>query len=109
MRAAADVFKHAAACCCKRRYGELLREIRQENIANILFFDTDHFAELDTPDGWTPIEGACLVVFKDGHLEQAYIPPQDVRMQCASRFLLLKSPACQLPARSRTSTCECMR
>ena len=69
-----------------RRYGELLREIRQENITNILFFDTDHLADLDHEEDWTPIEGACLVVFKDGHLEQAYVPPQDVRMQCALRL-----------------------
>lgn len=71
-----------------RRYGELLREIRQENITNILFFDTDQYSELHAEDGWTAVEGACLVVFKDGHLEQAYIPPQDVRMQCASRFMV---------------------
>ena len=77
------------------RYGELLREIRHENIKNILFFDTDQYSELATEDGWTEIEGACLVVFKDGHLEQAYLPPQDIRMQCAlTLHRPLRTPAC---------------
>ena len=84
-----------------RRYGELLREIRQENITNILFFDTDQYSELETEGGWTAIEGSCLVVFKDGHLEQAYIPPQDIRMQCALRFTLPENPCMHDGALSR--------
>lgn len=64
-----------------RRYSELLREIRKGRIKDVLFFDHEHTL-LDETE-YTPVEGPCLVVYQDGHVAQAYIPPYDVRIQCA--------------------------
>ncbi|KAK9823015.1 hypothetical protein WJX81_007049 [Elliptochloris bilobata] len=74
--------KHGLAIVRKKlKYGELLREIRQGRVRDVLFFDNDHLMENE--EDFTPVEGPCLVLFRDGHVEQAYIPPYDVRMQCA--------------------------
>lgn len=56
-------------------YGELLREIRTENVKQLKFFET--------ADNIIDLEGPCLVVFKDDTLAQGYVPHYDYRIAYA--------------------------
>ena len=56
-------------------YGELLREIRTENVKQLKFFET--------ADNVIELEGPCLVVFKDDTLAQGYVPHYDYRIPYA--------------------------
>ncbi len=89
--------------------------MRLGQIKNVLFFDHEHLT-FDEEE-WTPVEGPCLVEYRDGRLAQAYIPPHDVRIQCAplrsiySRTAALRGHAIQPlpgPARSVKSWRACV-
>lgn len=56
-------------------YGELLREIRTENVKQLKFFET--------ADDVIQLEGPCLVIFKDDTLAQGYVPHYDYRIPYA--------------------------
>ena len=63
------------------RYGELLREIRLGNVERVDFFENDEM--LEDRSQFQPLEGPCLVLFKDSRVGQAYVPRYDVRIPCA--------------------------
>ena len=87
------------------RYGELLRDIRQGEVSQILwFFDP---ARADPYH----LDGRCLVRYKDGRVKQSVVPVNDFRVPYAmeahnvkvrgwSAQILLTGPACALPAAS---------
>ena len=56
-------------------YGELLREIRTENVKQLKFFET--------ADDVIQLEGPCIVIFKDDTLAQGYVPHYDYRIPYA--------------------------
>ncbi|KAI8470484.1 MAG: hypothetical protein J3K34DRAFT_521271, partial [Monoraphidium minutum] len=59
------------------RYGELLRDIRQGEVSQVLwFFDP---ARLDP----FYVDGRCIVRYRDGRVKQGVVPPGDVRIPYA--------------------------
>lgn len=63
------------------RYGELLREIRQGNVRRVAFFENDEI--MDDREQFQPVEGPCLVVFKDRRVAHSFVPRYDYRIPCA--------------------------
>jgi hypothetical protein len=55
--------------------------VRQGNVERVDFFDNDEM--LEDRSQFQPVEGPCLVLFKDGRVGQAYVPRYDVRIPCA--------------------------
>jgi hypothetical protein len=60
------------------RYSELLREIRLGNVKTVAFFDNDE--HLDDRSQFQPVEGPCLVIFKDDRVAHSYVPVYDYRI-----------------------------
>lgn len=56
-------------------YGDLLREIRTEQVQELKFFAAQ--------DDVIELEGPCLVLYRDGTLAQSYVPSYDYRIPYA--------------------------
>ncbi len=64
------------------RYAELLKEIRLGNVKKVAFFDNDDIME-DRKE-FQPVEGPCLVIFRDDRVAHSYVPRYDFRIPCAA-------------------------
>ena len=96
------------------RYGELLREIRLGNVRRVAFFENDEI--MDDREQFQPVEGPCLVIFRDQRIAHSFMPRYDYRIPCApllfcpSRLLhigtLATSGAVRGPASSSQLPCR---
>ncbi|CAL8467515.1 g7053 [Coccomyxa elongata] len=63
------------------KYAELLKEIRLGNVKKVAFFDNDDIME-DRKE-FQPVEGPCLVIFRDDRVAHSYVPRYDFRIPYA--------------------------
>ncbi|KAK9808335.1 hypothetical protein WJX73_003265 [Symbiochloris irregularis] len=64
---------------------DLLRDIRLQKVDRIEYIDNAQYSDnwYRDPTTWNQIDGACLVVYKDGRVVYSCVPSRDIRLGLA--------------------------